>query len=81
MVDFIVAIALVMAVLSGWLLVQKLAREYAARHPEFGPAKEEGSGCGKSCLCRNGRCVKQQVDDQPTNNYQQRTQHDHSQRL
>ncbi len=83
MVDLIIAISLVMAVLGGWIFVQKLARDYAARHPEFGPAKEEGSGCGKSCLCRNGRCVNRRTNDQPTTNHlytntQQGAQHDHS---
>lgn len=82
MVDLMLAISLVMAVLGGWILVQKLARDYAARHPEFGPAKEEGSGCGKSCLCSNGRCVKQQSIDPTTHhlytNNQRGTQHDHS---
>ena len=59
MVDFIIASVAILVLLSGWLLVQQLARRYAARHPEFGPAREEGSGCGKSCLCTGGRCSKE----------------------
>ena len=70
MVDFIIAITLVMAVLGGWIVVQKLARDFAARHPEFGPAREEGSSCGKGCLCRNGQCVKRQQAQHKTNNHQ-----------
>jgi hypothetical protein len=58
MVDFIIASVAILVLLSGWLLVQQLARRYAARHPELGPAREEGSGCGKSCLCTGGRCSK-----------------------
>ncbi len=84
MVDFILAIALIMTILGGWILVQKLARDYAARHPEFGPAKEEGSSCGKGCLCRNGSCANRQATDQTTSKHQysitqQGTQHDNSQ--
>lgn len=56
MVDFIIASVAILLLLTGWLFVQYLARAYAARHPEFGPAKEEGSGCGKSCLCAGGHC-------------------------
>lgn len=56
MADFIIAIVGVLLLLSGWLFVQYLARRYAARHPEFGPAREEGSGCGKSCMCTGGSC-------------------------
>jgi hypothetical protein len=56
MVDFIIASVAILLLLCGWLLVQLLARRYAARHPEFGPAREEGSGCGHSCMCAGGRC-------------------------
>lgn len=59
MVDFILAITFILLLLSGWIFTQYLARWYAARHPEFGPAREEGSGCGKSCLCSGGSCKKQ----------------------
>ena len=55
MADFIIAILGVLLLLSGWLVVQQLARWYAARHPEFGPAREEGGGC-HGCLCKGGAC-------------------------
>ena len=58
MADFIIASLALLAVLCGWLFVQYLARSFAARHPEFGPAREEGSGCGKSCLCGSGGCSR-----------------------
>jgi len=29
-------------------VVQYIARAYALKHPEFGPAREEGGGCGTS---------------------------------
>ena len=49
------AAGLILAALLGWIRVQGYAREFAARHPEFGPAKEEGSGCG-GCACGAGGC-------------------------
>ena len=58
MADFIIAIVGVLLLLSGWLFVQQLARWYAARHPEFGPAREEGGGCGH-CLCGSNGCDKE----------------------
>ncbi|UCB54959.1 MAG: chemotaxis protein [Thiotrichales bacterium] len=57
MADFIIAIVGILLLLSGWLFVQHLARWYAARHPEFGPAREEGGGCGH-CLCGANSCDK-----------------------
>ena len=62
MVDFIIASVGIGLLLIGWLAVQQLARYYAARHPEFGPAREEGSGCGKSCLCASGSCARREAD-------------------
>jgi len=58
MLDYLLAAALILLLLVGWILVQQAARNYATRHPEFGPAKEEGSGCGKGCTCNNGRCSR-----------------------
>lgn len=44
---------LILFALLGWVRIQQLARDFAARHPEFGPAKEEGGGCG-SGSCAGG---------------------------
>ncbi len=47
MIGRILTAAVIIALaLGGWLLVQAAARRFAARHPEFGPAREEGGGCG-----------------------------------
>ena len=51
-----IAMGLILLALLGWIGVQKLAREFAIRHPEFGPAKEEGGGCGRGCSCSGGHC-------------------------
>ena len=60
MLDYLLAAGLILLLLLGWILVQQAARNYAARHPEFGPAKEEGRGCGKGCVCDNGHCTRKQ---------------------
>ena len=49
LLDYIVAPVVILAILFGWIQVQRLARRFAASHPEFGPAREEGGGCGSSC--------------------------------
>ena len=56
MADYLLAMGLILLALLGWIGVQQLARGFAARHPEFGPAKEEGGGCGSSCSCSGGQC-------------------------
>ena len=57
MIDFIIAILAIFAALTGWIWVQQLARRFAERYPQFGPAREEGSGCGTSCMCTGGTCA------------------------
>ena len=56
MLKILVAAAIIFSVLAAWIGVQFLARHFAARHPELGPAREEGTGCGKDCGCAKGRC-------------------------
>ena len=62
MLKYLIATGVILVILLGWIWVQGLARKYAARHPEFGPAKEEGGGCGKSCLCKGKQCVNKSTD-------------------
>lgn len=56
--DYLIAILVVPALLIGWLLVQQLGRNYARAHPEYGAAREEGGGCGKSCACSGSSCQR-----------------------
>jgi hypothetical protein len=52
----LIAILIIFLALTGWVWVQYAARAFAARHPELGPAREEGSGCGGLlCTSRNGK--------------------------
>ena len=51
---YLVTISLLLAMLLGWLAVERLAQHFARRHPEFGPARKLGcGGCGKHC---EGHC-------------------------
>lgn len=50
---YLASIGIVLTVLTLWIAVQHAARVFAARHPEFGPAREEGESCGGLlCLCK-----------------------------
>jgi hypothetical protein len=57
----VTAAAIIALALGAWLLVQAAARRFAARHPEFGPAREDGTGCG-SCADR-GNCERRHHGD------------------
>ena len=58
---YIITVLIILGLLAGWITVQHLSRKFASRHPEFGPAREEGDGCGGLfCLCRDkGACPKE----------------------
>ncbi len=58
MIKALLTAALILALLLGWLLVQQVARQFSRRHPELGPHREEGGGCGGHCHCGggNGEC-------------------------
>lgn len=47
---YITAAGLILAIGLAWIAVQHAYRRFAARHPEFGPAKEI-IGCGLACTC------------------------------
>jgi hypothetical protein len=49
--NIILATTIILVLFTGWVLVQHLARHFAYRHPQFGPAREEGVGCGAACRC------------------------------
>jgi hypothetical protein len=58
MLDMLIAAGVILLILLGWIRVQQGARDFAERHPELGPAREEGSGCGSCCNCAGGRCTR-----------------------
>lgn len=57
---YLITIGIMLALVFAWIAVQTAARRFAARHPEFGPLREEGkescSGCSSSCAshCKHG---------------------------
>ena len=60
MIDYLLSILIILLSLLGWVMVQHWSHVFAARHPELGPARDEGEKCGSSCLCRNrGHCERQ----------------------
>lgn len=50
MVNYALAMGLILAVLSGWIMVDQFSRRFAARHPEYGE-RRECMGCGLAALC------------------------------
>lgn len=52
--QYLIAMAFMFICLFIWIMVQKLSRKFAAAHPEFGPAREEGGGCGGGGKCNCG---------------------------
>jgi hypothetical protein len=59
LMQYLIAIIAFPALFVGWLFVQHVARRFAEAHPEFGPPREEGAGCGSSCGCSGkGSCKK-----------------------
>jgi hypothetical protein len=54
LINILIAFLIIFGVLAAWIGVQYMSRAYAARHPEFGPAREDGEGCGGFfCLCKD----------------------------
>ncbi len=56
MYHYLLSVALILTALGGWIGVQQLARRFAERHPETGPYREEGTGCGLGCHCNGHTC-------------------------
>ncbi len=53
---YLYTIGVVLAVMLAFVLVQAVANWFAARHPEFGPARRMGEGCCGKCTgdtCEN----------------------------
>ncbi len=51
--QLLISIGIIFAAFTFWVIIQESARRFARRHPEFGPAREEGGECGISCGCPN----------------------------
>jgi len=64
------AMLILLALMAGWIWVQRAAQRVADAHPEFGPLRIVGGGCGghgraaepapppETCdTCENGSCA------------------------
>jgi len=59
MLTYVVTIGLILALLLGGIAVDRLYKGFARRHPELGPFRGEGGGCGGHCgggACGGGAC-------------------------
>ena len=53
---FLLASAVILLVLMGWIWVDRAYQAFARRHPDLGPYREPGGGCGGGCSCSGGGC-------------------------
>ena len=42
--DYLIAMLVIPVLFGAWIVVQRIVKEFALRHPEFGPPREEGGG-------------------------------------
>lgn len=54
LIRYFIAMLFMLGVLILWFMVQKFSRQFASANPEFGPAREEGGGCGGGGKCNCG---------------------------
>ena len=52
---YVLAVAIIMLLMMGWVAVQHLYRLFAAKHPELGPYRDDVA-CGGGCGCGAGSC-------------------------
>ena len=57
--QLLISIGIIFAAFTFWVIIQESARRFARRHPEFGPAREEGGECGISCGCPNWKTCRE----------------------
>jgi hypothetical protein len=69
LISLISAMGLLFALMAGWIAVQRAAQRFAVAHPEFGPLRLVGAGCGghghgepaplaEACeTCEKGSCA------------------------
>lgn len=56
---YLVTIGLILGIMLLGIVVDRLYRRFARRHPELGPFRKEGGGCGGHCgsgACGGGAC-------------------------
>jgi hypothetical protein len=51
-----ITVSALLLLLAGWVAIQSAARRTAERHPECGPFREAGGGCGGGKGCCSSTC-------------------------
>ena len=46
MTTYLLTIGIILLLLPGWVVVQRAYTLFAQRHPEMGPFRKDGGGCG-----------------------------------
>ncbi|OQW95760.1 MAG: hypothetical protein BWK79_01320 [Beggiatoa sp. IS2] len=59
---YLITVAVILLLMVGWVLVQHFTRLYAAKHPEFGPSREERGGACGDCGCGGTTCNNSEDD-------------------
>jgi hypothetical protein len=54
MLTYLITIGLILALMGGWIAVERFYRRFARRHPDLGPYREQGGRCGGHCA--GGAC-------------------------
>jgi len=75
MLNFLIAVIVIFFLLGLWLVVMTTSRHFSERHPEYGPYREEGKGCGSSCSC-TGECEFRKSNRRQSNIHQGNTPQD-----
>jgi hypothetical protein len=50
---YLITIGLILAITLAGIMVERFYQRFAARHPELGPFRKSGEGCGS---CSGGHC-------------------------
>lgn len=56
---YLITIALILLIMLAGIVVDRFYKGFARRHPELGPFRKEGGGCGGHCgsgACGGGSC-------------------------
>jgi hypothetical protein len=56
---YLLTIGLILLIMLAGMLVDRVYKGFARRHPELGPFRREGGGCGGHCgssACGGGGC-------------------------
>jgi hypothetical protein len=59
---YLLSIGIILAIMLGWVAVERMAQRFALKHPELGPYRERAGGCG-GCGCADGSSCRSSAAD------------------